>query len=277
MSLSYINALQNGVPGPGRSISVTTTSVPDNYEFNAKRMARLFATAANCHWAFVHNAIRDGLFSLATTWGDANDEPDLTEGNRLRRRGGVWLGLGPAEATDITLNATSPIASQTYDCKLAHDDQDTQLFQIGVTPYAASQKLDLRFNHMESAGVVTIDYAIVRHGSGEALNYLQGGGTFTTSANWFTVTNSETDAQVTKPFTADIAARYGVIFRPTSDQAASSSQIARVFFAPAAEDNSPELPAGIQEYSLTDGRGHFAFKADTGTVPLTIAEMQPGV
>ena len=272
MPEGYIATLQNGRPGPGRVLSATTATLRDVYRFEARRMARIFADAVACHYAFAPDHLQDGLFSDPAKWEDSAGAPGLVEGNILRYRG-PWTPLGPTGRADITLNGTSPVAGQDWDAKMDLGDQDTQLFQLGkLGHYLKDQKLELNFNHMESAGVITIDYAIIREGIGEALNYWDGVSAFATAANWITVANSTTDAAVQDVFTCDVTARYGVIFRPTSNQV-GQSQIGRVFFAPQAENNGPELPNGIQEYVLTTGPGHFAFKMDAGTASVTICEM----
>lgn len=282
MALEYIASLQNGSPGPGRVIAATTTSKADLVRVKSKRMLRIHADAIGAHFAFVHSSLRDEFFNEPNTWQNAALAPDLTEGNRLRvLAGSPWLEanavVSPNTTQRVKLNKTTPLASGdgVHDVELQLDDQDTILSQIGRDAYAKDQLLELFFNHNEGEITITMDYAIVRHGIAEALNYLQGGGTFTTAANWFTATNVSVDTQVTKTFTCDVATQYGVFFRPTSDQAGKTTNITRVYFAAQAADADPELANGIQEYLLAEGNGHLAVKMDAATGNITIAEMNP--
>lgn len=268
--MEYLDLMKSGVPSLERTITLAGASYPDDIVVDDRRVVRLLANAAGIRYKFSRDCLKDGEFLNPATWVteyDADLRPSAPAEGALLRKGGPWIEQ--TTSGKVTLNKVSPLYND-QDLELDLDTATTRLQQLGWYKLRVHAHI-LRFYHLESDAAETLDYAVIKAGSTGATEYLQGGGTFSTSENWFTASHSLTLAGVTQAFTPDEEGYYGVRFRPSSAQT-GVAQLSRVYIAEDADASDPELPNGEPVYVVAQGRGRIVLFGTSGDV--SIAEMQ---
>ncbi len=272
MSLSVldIDHLKAGRPVDTEVLSVGEASLSMNVTRKKNTLISLVCDAAqDIHYRVSYDPLLDGDFEeFWDTWAkDSNGDVDVA-GVGLRK-GGPWMELGTTGA--VTLNKTGALYG-SRDAKMALDSADTRFLQQMKHNLKASQSYVFTFNHKDSNATKTIDYAITEITSG-GVKYLQSGGTWSTSAYWFTVTGSTSDAQIKKVFTSDEATRYIVWFKPTAAAASETSQIDRVYVAEQAT-TSDHLHAGGPDIVNMKDNGRISAIKTTGSAKLYVSTLQ---
>jgi hypothetical protein len=272
MSLSALDLdhLKAGRPVDPEEMTVGEASLTMNITRKKGTLISLVCDAAqDIHYRVSYDPLLDGDFEeFWNTWAkDSNGDVDV-EGASLRK-GGPWMELGTAGA--VTLNKTGPLFG-TRDAKMALDSANTRFLQQMKHNLKAGLGYQLRFNHKDSNASYTMDYAITEITSA-GVKYLQAGGTFTTSPNWFTVTGATSSTQITKSFTSDEATRYIVWFKPTGAQASETIQIDRVYVAEVALATDHLHAGGPDIVNMKDNGRVSAIKI-TGSAKLYVSTLQ---
>lgn len=268
--MDSIEVMKAGAPSVERVLALAGASLADDVFTKDRRVLRVFADAAGIHYKWSADALLDGEFLDHATWVstyDADGRPTAPAEGAVLRQEGFWHEFGTSG--EVTLNKTSPLYN-LQDLQLSLTDADTRLVsKMGIRRLPAVAHT-LYFTHLESVGAETLDYAIVKD-TGAALHWLQGGGTFTASENWFTETHSASLAQGSQAFTPDEKAYYGVRFRPSSAQT-GVAQLSRVYIAEDALATDSELQNGRPEWIAANGAGRLVVYGAAGNVH--IAEMR---